>query len=600
MKKTFVFLCIMSLFILQGCIESAETRLKRIIDTFEQTYHVSDNHITIDTYTFSPEARILEVSIDNYLLDNHFVRRHAFGSSDVDLSITLEFSYRHARHTKTYHATIKSLEEAVFNETKSLVFANIASEYEVASNEVDIYLFDEGIPYVNLEDFIHMLQGAIETDTFRFDAIEELLTIEYGEEERYTMEMNFTNNTVFVNTFDFFSAMSSETETEFGKGLSVVDYVEYESSGLMMPLGTYGIDLVRHQDKYLVPIHLANLFFSGSMYDVYYNGDELIGFDTYQLMDDPTVKNRLRDSSKNSHSMSEKLRYFCFNFLAFSMDYFYGLKTFEEVNTYYEALSDTFYMVFGTDRNYYLDILKFAFNRDDLHTSYVMSGYFEYRFNPQVTIDHIKPRTLNYYETYWSVQNYCEALPSFEMDLNSKTLFLHVNGFDADTPENLIQIFGEVDMEAIDQVVLNLTCNGGGVIGAMLRTLGMLSANDIPLHSMTPIDDYRLTQFIQTEEVALDKPIFVWVSPLTYSAANLMTSMVKEMGVASIVGQTTSGGACAIQTLITPDGTILLISSQNGLANQDYSLIENGIEPDVWMQNPFSKSELLSIINQQT
>lgn len=585
--------------LLQGCIVSPETQVKNMIDAFETEYQVTDSHVIINTFMFSPEARIVSVS-DKYLYENRFVRRHAAGSGDVSLSVTLDFSYRHVSEMRTYDVTIKAIEEPVLTETKTINFTNLATEYTVISNSLPVFIYNQGVPYVEVEAFIRMLEGAIDTSTFVFESEGDLLQITYGEEDAYTMQLDFSSNMVDVSSFDFFQSMSSETETEFGKGLRVVDYIEFASEGLTLPLGSYGIDLIKDQDAYLIPFHIANLFFSGSMYDVYYNYDALLGFDTYQVTSDPDIANQLRDSSSNSNDMPYDLRYFSYNFLAFSMDYFYGLKTFESVETYYDVLGDSFYMFHSSDKNFYLDVVKFAFGRDDLHTSYIMSGYYEYRYAPQITIDHIKPRTLNYLETYWSVQSYCDSLPQYEIDTASKTLILNINGFDADTIDNLLSWFEQVDINNIDNIVYNLTCNGGGVIGSMLRTIGLMTTDAIPLHSVIPIDDYRLTQYIQAEEVALDKNIYLWISPLTFSAANLMTSMVKEMGFASIVGQTTSGGACAIQTLITPDGTILLISSQNGLANQDYSLIENGIEPDVWMQNPFSKSELLSIINQQT
>ena len=84
-----------------------------------------------------------------------------------------------------------------------------------------------------------------------------------------------------------------------------------------------------------------------------------------------------------------------------------------------------------------------------------------------------------------------------------------------------------------------------------------------------------------------------------------MTSMAKEMGIATIIGQDSSGGASSITLIITPDGTGLIISSNNILSTRvgnevdgyEYLSIEYGIEVDYYMNDVTSDEEIIATID---
>ncbi|QJG66382.1 hypothetical protein HGG64_01495 [Mycoplasma phocoeninasale] len=68
----------------------------------------------------------------------------------------------------------------------------------------------------------------------------------------------------------------------------------------------------------------------------------------------------------------------------------------------------------------------------------------------------------------------------------------------------------------------------------------------------------------------------------TFSAANQLTSIVKEMGIAKIIGQRTGGGMSAIMPITLLDGTTVTISSpNNAVFGENNESIEDGIAPDM-------------------
>jgi hypothetical protein len=114
----------------------------------------------------------------------------------------------------------------------------------------------------------------------------------------------------------------------------MVDYYEEElplssqSRGLWIQFPPFiGIG----SDKYLIPLSMANLFLTGSMYDVANNGNNLYGFDTYQFYDIPDSaadsdpnNDGLYNIIKKNVDINNTIKTETVNYLAFVFDHFYG------------------------------------------------------------------------------------------------------------------------------------------------------------------------------------------------------------------------------------------------------------------------------------
>jgi len=200
---------------------------------------------------------------------------------------------------------------------------------------------------------------------------------------------------------------------------------------------------------------------------------------------------------------------------------------------------------------------------------------------------------------YGSLEDY----PEYRLIDDGKTAIIYLEGFTIDTPDEVHTIL-EALPSTVENVVWDLSYNTGGNIGAVFRIFGYMTEENIVYHSQNPADGAAETWFIQSDYVAYDYEWYILTSSVTFSAANLMTSMAKEMGIATIIGQDSSGGASSIGLIITPDGTGLIISTNNVLSTRvgneidgyEYLSIEYGIEVDYYMSDVTSDDEIIAII----
>jgi len=514
-----------------------------------------------------------------------------------------------------------------------LPFEGTSEEYVVANQEaVQIFFADNGaLPYVDVQTFISLINGAIESDIIDVtpvgsDQLRVEYTVEFEDfdgsmvEETYWALIDFTENTFTVNNFNFFENYVAETTSDYGEGLNYVDADYIDGEEVTIPLGFYNFDLLIHTENettyYLMPLHVANLVFAGGLYyDVYYNGDKLWGIDTFTISSPDEagllLLDEIRTSSYNSLTAPLDIRWATYNFLALSLDYFYGLRDRYEVASAYEIISEHAKdMITGSDSFMYSKVFNVAYGLDDLHTSHVFTGYYEAPFELTLYLNDLGPRTLKFYNGLWSVQDLLDAkygsykdLPKSALLDNEKTAVIYLTGFTIDTPNEFKAIMDALP-STVENVVIDLSYNTGGNLGAVLRIFGYMTENTIMYHSQNPADGAAVTYYIESDYVAYDYNWYIVTSSVTFSAANLMASIAKEQNIATVIGKNSSGGASSIGAIYSPDGSCLLISTNNVLSTRigneidgyEYISIEDGIAVEYLMSNVTSDAQLITAI----
>ncbi|MFK5884190.1 MAG: S41 family peptidase, partial [Candidatus Izemoplasma sp.] len=555
-----------------------------------------------------------------------------------DVTVTLQVIVKNGAYfsIETFDVVIEAQVESVVTSRTLLAFEGTSEEYVVVDDaEVNIFFMNNGtVPYIDVEEFITLIEGAIESTIVEYtfigpDVLQVQYEVEYVDDvtletviDIYTATINFTENTFTVNTFGFFESYVAETESDYGDGLIYVDVEYVDPNEVTIPLGDYGFDLVIYEEGgetfYLMPFHVTNLLFAGGVYyDVYYNGDKLYGIDTFGISggteEDEALQDVIRTSTFNDLDAPLDSRIANYNFLALAFDYFYGLKEDRGVGTYYEKLlpyADT--LINGTDANIYKKVFAYAYGLDDLHTSYVFTGIYTEVSNSEnlTSIDQLGSRGQAFYTGMWAVEALIDEkfgsvanMPDFTLIDNNKTVVIYITGFDIDTPDTVYDILFALPV-TVENVVFDLSYNTGGNLGAVLRIFGYMTEDQILFHSQNPADRSAVTYYIESEYNAFDYEYFIISSSVTFSAANLMVSIAKECGFATIIGQKSSGGASSIGVIMTPLGSSLLISTNNVLSTRvldefgewEYISIENGIEVDYHMDNVTSDQEIIDII----
>ncbi|MEY3432036.1 MAG: hypothetical protein RIS53_934, partial [Bacillota bacterium] len=276
-----------------------------------------------------------------------------YGQSET-VTLTATATHGGLSGTRSLEVLVNPMTYPTITRNVNLAFDNTSEEYLVSDkNEVNVFFSETGaVPYMDIETFMGMVDGAVDFPILQFVADGDLLVISYRLEDvddnnqpifwDYEASIDFQANTLTVDDFSFFGNYVKSTETNFSDGLVFLGGIGIDSNQVVFDLDDYRIDLIRYNDLYLAPVSILNLFFLHSLYyDVYYNGDKLVGFDTFTALDSSSpVIGQMKTSSFNTQSMPKDVKQLTFHFLALAFDYFYGLKGFKQINSFYDYLAD--------------------------------------------------------------------------------------------------------------------------------------------------------------------------------------------------------------------------------------------------------------------
>ena len=144
----------------------------------------------------------------------------------------------------------------------------------------------------------------------------------------------------------------------------------------------------------------------------------------------------------------------------------------------------------------------------------------------------------------------------------------------------------------IENVVIDLSCNGGGDADAAVFTIawflgeasiGMMDTMTHAMCSSTYRCDANRDRKFDDSDTVTDKNLFCLISPVSFSCGNLVPCIFKESDRVTLLGRTSGGGACPILNCSSAWGTSFQISSNMRLSyleNGSFYDIDRGAEPD--------------------
>ena len=147
--------------------------------------------------------------------------------------------------------------------------------------------------------------------------------------------------------------------------------------------------------------------------------------------------------------------------------------------------------------------------------------------------------------------------------------------------------------EEIENVVVDLSCNGGGTVDSAIYLVAwLLGECDLSVYSSLTgskattsyFADVNLDGLFDEKDNISDKNLYCLISPQSFSCGNSVPAILKESGNVTLLGQTSGGGACYVFRATTADGTILNISGPQTMSiskNGTYYNIDKGVEPNI-------------------
>ena len=401
----------------------------------------------------------------------------------------------------------------------------------------------------------------------------------------------------------------------------------------------------KQDEKYYLPLGLYDIAFSeNSGLCVNFDYDELLIYSDYDQLKAPlfvkegdaeksfSALGQIQEKTKNK-TLPTYLAEYNRNCFLFLMDNFYGLANnlgISSMRTYY--LNSPFINDFLSEKpGLRQRALSRALNElDDGHTgllelSTIWGETSEYTYprngktyDRNVLADHLGNKRkavfekkgfdsygIDYSESretaFVPFDSFYFASSASEVVDESKEHYLP-GAAKADAAVSLGMRLNEIKENGLTKnVVIDLSINGGGTIGVLLKTLNLISEDNTSAN-LTIVDanreaytcykcsyDFNLDGVYDKEDCfGDDLDIYLLTSPFTFSSANAFAFASQKHGSAKTMGVRSGGGECSVGSHVLPNFQKILHSSNNhiGYYDEKESVFygdEQGARPDIQM-----------------
>ncbi len=231
---------------------------------------------------------------------------------------------------------------------------------------------------------------------------------------------------------------------------------------------------------------------------------------------------------------------------------------------------------------------KSMLDLDDLHTRMIFAGKSLPDYETELVPDE-GSKTDIYFDAKEKYGCY-EREEEFVVSYQDGKVFVELNRFSS----KISYVVNRLQDESKNtEIVFDLTCNPGGYVGSVMHLLSVLTREPMVFSTYIPQDNRYVYKTYDTPvERAIDGKYTFYVSPVTYSAANLLISLVQDMEIGTVIGTKTSGGAASVHYGVLPGGIIISYSSYRTIVDDDGLIIEAGIEPDIEYTEVFDINNL--------
>lgn len=522
--------------------------------------------------------------------------------------------------------------------SSSMTAAEVTEYVSKAADKTTVTVYFENgqkdIPFLEVNDVAALLNdlGKRNGDTkMKFSVTDNKGVVTLTRETGAKVELDFNDKVLRYYDFDglfrrSFATTAIDVVTQTGYDASGrpvyisrenMNNFERKGSPIGVNLGKDGIPMVYENGKGYIPLQtVSDMFVSQFDTSILYNGKDVF-----------IARGELGDLQDIYYSVptgqrSEALAKFSYNELIVALNMFYSLKDSHNIDNFSDFFEQT-----GLDEK--LQSTDPVVVDKAIYS--LCSGYFgdghsgfgcssAYAGKDAIKKDKSDYSTslanyLNLRDLYKNsrAQAYPNGIPGYEEvgdtafvtfdEFNSLSKDYYTTPATASDSETfgLIQYAHSQIMREgspVKNVVLDLSCNGGGDLDAAVYTIGWflgnctISINDT-LTGAKASTQYKVDvngdrQFDDKDSIS-SKNLYCLISPLSFSCGNLVPAMFKFSGRVTLLGKQSSGGTGAVQPLSTADGTMLQISGSKSIStvsNGAFYDVDSGVEPDFIISKP--------------
>ena len=472
---------------------------------------------------------------------------------------------------------------------------NYNEEYSISASRLKTYYVNDGaLPYVDVSSFVSSLEGLYDTKYISYSTPSErkLVASWRTQTTKYTLTVDDEKNTITASSMTFFNLLYSTSGTNYSLALKTTETKTTQESPKTFDLGAYGIEIYRKKDLVLIPFCVANsLFCSNNYHNIYFNGNAYYGtyFGFAMSGSEEALKASFSNRSWGGGSIPSDIASMNSKHFIFVMDNYYGLKDYYKVKSFASYLGDEIVNKLSSTSEetarsgFYASLFE---KLDELHTSF---DYYSFFCNSTSLKPTYGPVRSAYREESAKLEaDYKAAYPSDEpvryyddtavivaqspiqtgasSDLYDDKGKLKDDAYTKDSFYYMKEMLSRIESHGgIKNVLLDLSRNGGGNMGAAFRMLGLMSDEDVCYGATNILSDsgYAIKMKIDANEDDNydDDDAYssynwgILTSAVTFSAANYMACNASYSGAAKIYGERSGGGACPIVGFVNADGS---------------------------------------------
>ncbi|MDO4617483.1 MAG: S41 family peptidase [Lachnospiraceae bacterium] len=163
--------------------------------------------------------------------------------------------------------------------------------------------------------------------------------------------------------------------------------------------------------------------------------------------------------------------------------------------------------------------------------------------------------------------------------LNKTVGYISISQFTGVTSNQFKNTYGELQLQGMEKLILDLRGNPGGLVDSACDTLSQIISSGVLVY--TEDKNGKRTERTSDGIGSIEIPLVVLVNADTASSAEIFAGAIQDYQVGTIVGETTYGKGIVQDTYRLSDGSYLKLTVSRYFTPNGHNIHGVGITPDV-------------------
>ena len=171
--------------------------------------------------------------------------------------------------------------------------------------------------------------------------------------------------------------------------------------------------------------------------------------------------------------------------------------------------------------------------------------------------------------------------PTVEYKMLSDNIgYISVSSFYEVTAQQFISAVGELNVQGMEGLIIDLRDNGGGLLDIAVEMLDFMLPEGKIVYTEDK-DGNVIDSYNSTDEQQFTKPLVVLVNGYSASASEIFAGAIKDYGIGTLVGTNTYGKGIVQRMFPLSDGSAIKVTIAKYFTPNGNDIHKVGIKPDV-------------------